>query len=200
MLARALLRRPTPLLRRRYASTTTAPPDPKHIMKPLTPPSAPQYPPGLMQRQPARARNLPTLAELNPNTRWLRTLPIFTAIIVISALGIFNYQKVNSPVITANLYSLRTNPAVRAVLGREVYFGSKWAWVHGSINLVSGKIDVWFWVGGTARKGICTFKANRYGGKSGTWKTMEWSLKLEGTQEVMDLLEGAEDPLADKAF
>lgn len=121
--------------------------------------------PDLLYRDPLRP--LPTLASLSSNRRWWRTLPIFAAIITCSALAIFNYQKTNSPIITATLYSLRTNPTVREVLGDEVYFGSKWAWVWGSINLVQGRVDVQFAVKGTKSSGMCRFKAKRLGGKSG---------------------------------
>jgi len=121
--------------------------------------------PDLLYRDPQRP--LPTLASLSSNRRWWRTLPIFVAIITCSALAIFNYQKTNSPIITATLYSLRTNPTVREVLGDEVYFGSKWAWVWGSINLVQGRVDVQFAVKGTKASGMCRFKAKRLGGKSG---------------------------------
>jgi len=129
-------------------------------------PSAnPSARPDLLYRDPQRP--LPTLASLNPTRRWLTTLPIFFAIIAVSAAGIFNYQKVNSPIIAATLYSLRTSPEVRAELGDEVYFASGWAWVWGTINTVKGNVDVTFSVKGRKKKGVCRFKARRVGGLSG---------------------------------
>lgn len=124
------------------------------------------YPPSLLQR--SSSRTLPSLASLSSRRRWLTTLPIFLGVLSASALGIFNYQKVNSPIITATLYALRTNPAVRDALGDEVYFGSKWAWIWGSINLVQGRVDVRFRVKGTGQGGLCRFVARRLGGKGGT--------------------------------
>ena len=94
-------------------------------------------------------------------------------------MGIFNYQKVNSPIISATLYSLRTNPRVRQELGDEVYFASQWAWIWGPINLVQGNVDVWFKVKGTRAQGMCRFRAKRYGGRAGMFKTDEWSLTMD---------------------
>jgi len=135
--------------------------------------------PDLLYRDPERP--LPTLSSLSSRRRWLRTLPIFFGIIFISAAGIFNYQKVNSPIIAATLYSLRTNPTVREELGDEVYFASKWAWVWGSINLVKGRVDVTFGVKGTRKKGTCTFKAKRVGGLSGlvSWNEIACCWEME---------------------
>ena len=148
-------------------------------------------PESFLTRQNAYARPLPPLSSLTSSRRWLTTFPIFAAIVTLSALGIFNYQKVNSPVISANLYSLRTNPRVRELLGNEVYFASKWAWIWGELNLVQGRVDVKFDVKGTRQQGLCRFRARRFGGKSGSWKTEEWSLTVPDGQEkgrVIDLL------------
>jgi len=119
----------------------------------------------LLQRSPNRP--LPTLASLSATRRWLLTFPIFLSILTASALGIFNYQKVNSPITTATLYALRTNREARDVLGDEVYFASKWAWIWGKINLVQGNVDVNFKVKGTKEEGVMRFVAKRLGGKGG---------------------------------
>ena len=155
----------------------------------VQPQSSHSLPETLLSRRSAYSRDLPPLSALTASYRWLRTLPLFIAIITVSAFGIFNYQKVNSPIIAANLYSLRTNPFVRELLGDEVYFASKWAWIWGEINLVQGRVDVHFNVKGTREKGSCRFKAKRIGGRNGEWKTEEWSLKTrEG--RVIQLLGG----------
>lgn len=143
------------------------------LLRPLSTSTAHAHPvanqtayPDLLQRDPDR--DLPTLSSLSSRRRWLTTLPIFIAILTASALGIFNYQKVNSPIITATMYALRTNNVVREALGDEVYFASKWAWIWGQINLVQGKVDVSFRVKGTREKGVCRFVAKRLGGKGGS--------------------------------
>lgn len=154
--------------------------------------------PQLLRRDPTRP--LPTLSSLNPNRRWLRTAPLFLAILAASAAGIFNYQKVNSPIITATLYSLRTNPTARNELGDNVYFASQWAWVWGSINLVQGNVDVRFRVKGTRGAGTCRFKARRMGGRAEAFTTSEWSLTMDGDGRVLQLLDSAADPLAGQAM
>ena len=122
--------------------------------------------PHLLYRNPERP--LPTLKQLSTSRQWIRTMPIFIAIITVSALSLFNYQKINSPVITATLYALRTNQDVRDVLGDQVYFANRFAWIWGQMNLVQGKIDVTFEVKGTRNQGTCRFRARRFGGRGGT--------------------------------
>nr|POE52122.1 cytochrome c oxidase assembly factor 1 [Quercus suber] len=95
-------------------------------------------------------RELPSLASSN---RWLRTLPIFAAIMVGSALAIFNYQKSNSSVVSSTMYALRTSPQAREILGDEIYFASQLPWISGEMNQLHGVIDISFWVKGTRGKG-----------------------------------------------
>ena len=171
-------------------ASTSPPPDPPSMIKPQSRYSPPT---SLLTRRSAYGRPLPTFHSLDYSWRWIKTFPIFVAVITVSALGMFNYQKVNSPVIAANLYALRTNPKVREILGDEVYFASRWAWISGPINLMQGRIDIKFSVKGTQREGVCRFKAKRFGGRRGAWTTEEWSLKVplenEGEERLMQLLE-----------
>jgi cytochrome c oxidase assembly factor 1 len=110
----------------------------------------------LMERRADRA--LPSLSSPN---RWLRTLPVFVAIMVGSTLAIFNYQKSNSSVVSSALYSLRTNDEARRILGDEVYFAQQLPWIWGSIDQVHGKIDVSFMVKGTKGKAMMRFTSVR---------------------------------------
>lgn len=152
-------------------------------------------------------RPLPTLKELSPNRRWIRTFPIFVLICVASAMGIFNYQKVNSPIVSATLYSLRTNPRVREELGDQVYFASNYAWIWGPINLVQGKVDIHFKVKGSRAQGMCRFRARRHGGRDGMFQTEEWSLTMDDgkciqllEKEAQSVVEAGEGPLGSRLF
>ena len=78
-----------------------------------------------------------------------------------STLGIFNYQKQSSSVVSSTLYALRTNRDARQVLGDEIYFASKIPWISGEINQLHGRIDVSFWVKGTKGRGEMKFKSER---------------------------------------
>lgn len=110
----------------------------------------------LMERRSDRA--LPSLSSPN---RWLRTLPVFAAIMAACTLAIFNYQKSNSSVVSSALYSLRTNDEARRILGDEVYFAQQLPWIWGSIDQVHGKIDVSFMVKGTRGKAMMRFQSVR---------------------------------------
>lgn len=179
--------------RRRLLHTTTTR-CASAISKALVVPNKQAARPDFLQRIPDRP--LPSNKSLSNTRRWVRTLPLFVIICTASALGIFNYQKVNSPIISATLYSLRTNPRVRDELGDEVYFASQWAWIWGPINLVQGNVDVSFRVKGKKAAGLCRFKAKRQGGRNGFFKTDEWSLTMD-SGICLQLLE-EENPAAGK--
>ena len=138
-----------------------------------------------MERRADRA--LPAIA--NSNIRWIRTLPLFAAIMVASTLAIFNYQKTSSSVVSSTLYALRTNPEAREILGDEIYFASKIPWISGELNQLHGRIDIKFWVKGTKGKGLMVFRSQRktrMGFVSISWRDMligrcpmlRWGLEL----------------------
>jgi cytochrome c oxidase assembly factor 1 len=110
-----------------------------------------------MERRADRA--LPTVAS--SSFRWLRTLPIFAVIMIASTLGIFNYQKQSSSVVSSTLYALRTNPEARQILGDEIYFAYQIPWISGEINQLHGRINISFWVKGTKGRGLMRFKSER---------------------------------------
>ncbi|KAF1835072.1 DUF1783-domain-containing protein [Decorospora gaudefroyi] len=214
-LSSALLRaRPQanhPSLRRfapiRYASTTQAP-RPHSDIKPVVPWKTPTsiwspenlIPPPkdgeiLLERRPNRA--LPPVPPLIP-PQVLKTLPIFILAMTISLFAFFNYQKQESSVVTSTLYALRTNPAVRAELGDEIYFASKYPWIRGEINQVHGRIDISFWVKGTRAQGEVKLRCRRRG-RGGLYYTQEYSLCMEDGRylELYDPLGNAIDPFQD---
>lgn len=92
---------------------------------------------------------------------WLKTLPIFIVIIVVSALGIFNYQKASSSIVNSTLYALRTSEAGREALGEEIYFRDKFPWIWGKMNQLHGRINISFAVKGTKGKGMMKFRSER---------------------------------------
>ena len=160
-------------------------------------------------------RALPTIT---PSYRiWLRTAPIFVAIVTISALGIFNYQKSSSSVVAATLYALRTSDIGRRELGDEIYFRDMWPWIWGEMNQLHGRVNISFGVKGTKGKGLMRFKSERSGRmgyvcfcrfelsisctnsntnpRLSKFQTKEWSLQTEDGRIVTLLDEGREDPL-----
>lgn len=111
----------------------------------------------LMSRRPDRA-----LPSIQSSARlWLRTLPIFLAILTVSTLAIFNYQKASSSIVNSTLYALRTSEAGRRELGDEIYFRDKFPWIWGEMNQLHGRVDVTFGVKGTKGRGVMRFRSVR---------------------------------------
>ncbi|KAH6885789.1 cytochrome oxidase complex assembly protein 1-domain-containing protein [Thelonectria olida] len=146
-------------------------------------------------------RELPDINEVR--FQWRRTLPIFLVIVTACSVAIFNYQKMSSPVVSSTLYALRTSPDARALLGDEIYFKHQIPWIHGEMNQLHGRIDIWFSVRGSKGVGTMRFASNRPSPK-GFFETTEWSLTMEdGTHlnllDIADpfrgLLGGAGDDL-----
>ncbi|KAL6920380.1 hypothetical protein ACHAP8_005966 [Fusarium lateritium] len=133
-------------------------------------------------------RELPDISDVT--FRWRRTFPIFLLIVAASSVAIFNYQKMSSPVISSTLYALRTNSEARALLGDEIYFRHQIPWIHGEMNQLHGRIDIWFSVRGTKGEGVMRFASNRPTSK-GFFSTTEWSLTMQdGTR--LDLLDSGD--------
>lgn len=123
--------------------------------------------------------------------RWGRTLPIFLALVAVSSLAIFNYQKSSSPVVSSALYALRTSPRARALLGDDVYFKHQIPWIRGTMNQMHGRIDIYFSVRGTKGSAVMKFASHRPSSRS-LFETTEWSLVMDGSGEWVDLLEGGD--------
>jgi len=124
----------------------------------------------------------------NSGMKWVRSVPIFLALLISSTLAIFNYQKSSSSVVSSTLYALRTSPRAREYLGDEIYFAHKMPWIWGEMNQLHGRIDIQFEVKGNKRQGTMKFKSFRKGGRQGMFETEQWS--LEGPDgEIVDLLD-----------
>merc|ERR1712093_927866 len=85
-------------------------------------------------------RELPDIPE--NGMKWVRTIPIFLVILISSTLGIFNYQKSSSSVVSSTMYALRTSQKAREYLGEEIYFKSQMPWIWGEMNMLHRKIDL----------------------------------------------------------
>jgi len=101
------------------------------------------------------------LPSIQSGKRWIRTVPVFIAIVGAVTLAIFNYQKSSSSVVSSSLYALRTSPRAREILGDEIYFAEQIPWISGEMDQLHGKIDISFWVKGTKSRGKMRFKSVR---------------------------------------
>ena len=111
----------------------------------------------LLERRPDRA--LPPV--YSPFRPWARTLPFFITAMVVAALGLFNYQKSSSSIVSSSLYALRTSQAAKEILGDEIYFRDKFPWIWGEMNQLHGRINISFAVKGTKGSGMMRFKSVR---------------------------------------
>lgn len=114
-------------------------------------------------------------------------MPIFLALVTISSIAIFNYQKMSSPVVSSTLYALRTNPQAREYLGDEIYFNQQIPWISGEMNQLQGRINISFAVKGTKNVGVMRFASFRPTAK-GMFETTEWSLETSDGHKI-DLLD-----------
>jgi cytochrome c oxidase assembly factor 1 len=122
--------------------------------------------------------------------RWMRTVPIFLAVLISSTLAIFNYQKSSSSVVSSTMYALRTSPKGREFLGDEIYFAHKMPWIWGEMNQLHGRIDIQFEVKGSKNRGTMRFKSFR-ATRQGMFETTEWSLETKDGVKI-DLLDGVD--------
>ncbi|OKL58890.1 hypothetical protein UA08_05786 [Talaromyces atroroseus] len=109
-------------------------------------------------------------------------------------LGIFNYQKSSSSVVSSTLYALRMSKQARDILGDEIYFAHRVPWISGTMNQLHGRIDISYWVKGTKSKGKMRFKSIRPDRLS-YFRTEEWTLETEDGR-VIQLLTPDQDPFA----
>lgn len=101
------------------------------------------------------------LPAINTGRRWMRTFPLFAIAVGAAMLGMFNYQKSTSSVVSSTLYALRTSSQAREILGDEIYFAQKIPWISGEMNQLHGRIDISFWVKGTKSQGKMRFRSVR---------------------------------------
>jgi len=139
-----------------------------------------------MSRRPDR--ELPDIPQ--NGMRWVRTVPIFLAVLISSTLAIFNYQKSSSSVVSSTMYALRTSPKAREYLGDEIYFAHKMPWIWGEMNQLHGRIDIQFEVKGKMNSGTMRFKSFR-ATRMGMFETTEWSLETKYGAKI-DLLDGSD--------
>ncbi|KAI1293302.1 DUF1783-domain-containing protein [Xylaria venustula] len=179
MLSRIVRRRALLLLRNSNGSRA------RNLVQRRTLVSAPKPGDGpLMERRPDR--ELPNIDGF----RWARTFPIFLALIALSSLAIFNYQKLSSPVVASTLYALRTNKRARELLGDEIYFKHQIPWISGEMNQLRGRIDISFAVKGSRSTAVMRFASVRPSARA-MFETTEWSLEMPDGAHV-DLLDGGD--------
>lgn len=100
-------------------------------------------------------------SAVGPRRSTLISLPIFLAVLGISTVVLFNYQKSSSSVVASTLYALRVHPQARDLLGDGISFKNKIPWISGRLSQLHGNIDISYRVKGTKSEGIMHFKSIR---------------------------------------
>lgn len=108
--------------------------------------------------------------------------------VTLACVLIFNYEKTRSPIVNSTLYLLRMSDEVTSRLGDNIDFRSLWPWISGTLNTVSGDIDIEFAVKGSIREGMLKLRASRTS-KTQPFDVHEFTLTVDG--EVLDLKQTA---------
>ncbi|EDK36037.2 hypothetical protein PGUG_00135 [Meyerozyma guilliermondii ATCC 6260] len=119
----------------------------------------------------------------NRNYFWTYGIGVTLACVII-----FNYEKTRSPIVNSTLYLLRMSDEVTSRLGDNIDFKSSWPWISGTLNTVSGDIDIEFAVKGSIRDGMLKLRASRTS-KTQPFDVHEFTLTVDG--EVLDLKQTA---------
>ncbi|RKO86726.1 cytochrome oxidase assembly protein 1, partial [Blyttiomyces helicus] len=83
---------------------------------------------------------------------------------VTTVTGGVNSQKSHSAIFKALIFHLRHNPAAGEILGSNIaYDPSRHDAVEGTVNMMKGRADIQFRVGGDRGDGIITFRGRRAG-------------------------------------
>lgn len=119
----------------------------------------------------------------NRNYFWTYGIGVTLACVVI-----FNYEKTRSPIVNSTLYLLRMSDEVTELLGDNIDFRSPWPWISGTLNTVSGDIDIEFAVKGLKRDGNLKLRATRTS-KTQPFDVHEFTLKAG--DKLLDLKQTA---------
>ncbi|CUS07001.1 unnamed protein product [Tuber aestivum] len=112
----------------------------------------------------------------------LLTIPLFASILLLAAVGLFNYQKSSSSVVSSTLYALRVHPVARESLGDDISFKSRVPWIQGTMSQLRGDIDIAYSVKGTKGEGVMRFRSVR--GRMGLFETLDWSLVMRDGRRI----------------
>lgn len=108
----------------------------------------------------------------------------FAAGVTALSLGIFNFEKMSSPVMNATMYSLRRSQEARALLGNTITFAGVVPWVWGEVNTMRGNVDCTTQIAGDKGQAEMVLKASR--GSDGEFHMITWELRAE--HATVDLL------------
>ncbi|KAI0463435.1 hypothetical protein LJB42_003462 [Komagataella kurtzmanii] len=124
----------------------------------------------------------------DPSKEPRRNKIYFIAFVVVmgtSLFGIFNYEKVSSPIMNSTMYFLRRSQVARDLIGKEITFAGIFPWVKGPLNTMKGDINFTVNVSGDKSEGVMRLVANR-DSRHHAFEIRDWTLTMkDGT--IVDL-------------
>lgn len=134
----------------------------------------------LLLQQTLKKRPMVVNAELPEDPRikqrWVHICTFLGFAGGVSALsfGIFNFEKMSSPVMNATMYSLRRSTEARDLLGSTITFSGLIPWVWGEVNTMRGNVDCTTKLSGDKGSAQMILKAKR--GADGSFNMIQWDL------------------------
>lgn len=112
------------------------------------------------------------------------TFLVFAAGMTAACLGIFNYEKVSSPIMNATMYFLRRSDHARELLGNKIRYDGLFPWIYGEVNTMKGIVDCETSICGDKGAALMVLKAEKKSDEKFT--IIQWLL-LGENGEVVDL-------------
>lgn len=113
---------------------------------------------------------------------------VFAFLMSFATFGIFQYEKMSSPVMNASLYYLRRNPEARDKLGKDVTYSGMFPLIWGDLNTMRGHVDISTRVEGDRAKATMYLKADRVQDRTLIEK---WTLVTDDGDSI-DLMKGSQ--------
>lgn len=121
---------------------------------------------------------------------------IFSILMTTVVGGIFQYEKVSSPVMNATMYYLRRSKLARQMLGGTITYSGVMPFIDGELNTVKGNIDIQTKVEGDKSKAKMYLKAGRTS-PGEKLRISKWLLVDETSGKTIDLLHDDDSVMLD---
>lgn len=116
------------------------------------------------------------------------TFLVFAVGMTTACLGIFNYEKVSSPVMTATMYFIRRSESARNLLGSKITYDGLFPWISGEVNTMKGLVDCSTSIVGDKSSALMVLKAEK---KANDRFTITQWLLIGENGDIVDLTNDA---------
>lgn len=105
-----------------------------------------------------------------------------------ACVGIFNYEKVSSPIMNATMYFLRRSSHARELLGNKITYDGMFPWISGEVNTMKGVVDCKTQISGDKDSALMILKAEK--NHEDKFAIVQWLL-IGSNGDVVDLTNDA---------